>query len=449
MTVINNRFGEIVDISGVGIGPFNLSVAALLHPIKSLTYKFFDQNKEFAWHPGMLLSDSEIQVSHLKDLVTLVDPTNPYSFTAFLAKSKRLYRFINARFPRVLRNEFNQYLKWVSESIPHMHFAEQVERIEYSQTVKLFLVQTTKRLIKSKHLILGNGLSAHIPTIAKPFMGDNVFHSKDFVYHKHHCAGKRVLVVGGGQSGAEIINSLLGDKSSLPDSITWVTRRKLFHPIDDSPNANELFTPNHSKAFYQLNAAKKAELIQQHLLTSDGVSTHLLESIYQKLYTLEFLEGKGRFYDLLPHHELTAINRNTNYFSVDIMNQEIKEPKNFDTDIIILCSGYQNYIPQYLSPLMDHIVLDNGKYQLNADYSLVWDGPKENRIYTQNSARHSHGIADPNLSLMAYRSATIINSIANNEIYDLDCVEDTVNWSAMYQTTSYNQEQNNYAELYS
>ena len=392
----------------------------------------------------MLLPGSEIQVSHLKDLVTLVDPANPYSFLSFLAKNKRLYRFINARFPRILRNEFNQYLKWASETIANLHFREKVERVEYSQVSKLFLMQTARRVIKSKHLILGNGLAAHIPTIAKPYLGENIFHCKDFLFKKQHCHGKRVLVIGGGQSGAEIINSLLSDGSSLPTKLTWVTRRKQFSPIDDSPGANELFSPNHSKAFYQLSSDKKAELLNQHILASDGISQYLLESIYQKLYTLEFLEGRGRFYDLLPNHSLTSIHQSPSQLSLTLINQEFNVSQSIDADIIILCTGYQNYQPAYLTPLMDHIPQHNGKFIVNSDYSIEWDGPRENRIYVQNAARHSHGIADPNLSLMAYRSATIINSITENNIYDINCVPDSINWSDIYSP----QENHAYVERY-
>ncbi|TIE23568.1 L-lysine 6-monooxygenase, partial [Legionella pneumophila] len=80
------RNTEVVDVIGVGIGPSNLSLAALLSPIKNISSCFYDRNDSFSWHPGMLLPDSEIQVNYLNDLVTLVDPTNPFSFIAYLVK---------------------------------------------------------------------------------------------------------------------------------------------------------------------------------------------------------------------------------------------------------------------------------------------------------------------------------------------------------------------------
>lgn len=40
-----------------------------------------------------------------------------------------------------------------------------------------------------------------------------------------------------------------------------------------------------------------------------------------------------------------------------------------------------------------------------------------NRIYVQNGARRSHGVAYPNLSLAAWHSAVIINSLLDREHY--------------------------------
>src|SRR5205807_9663840 len=72
---------------GVGVGPFNLSLAALLAPT-GFDARFFERSANFQWHPGLLLPEATLQVSYLKDLVTLVDPTSQYSFVAFLRAHK-------------------------------------------------------------------------------------------------------------------------------------------------------------------------------------------------------------------------------------------------------------------------------------------------------------------------------------------------------------------------
>ena len=75
---------EPYDLIGIGIGPSNLSLAALLAPFAEARACFFDRARELKWHPGLLFPEAEIQVSHLKDLVTPADPTSRFSFLAFL-----------------------------------------------------------------------------------------------------------------------------------------------------------------------------------------------------------------------------------------------------------------------------------------------------------------------------------------------------------------------------
>lgn len=75
---------EIYDFIGVGFGPANLSVAVameetgLLHK-KNFKMAFIEAKDEFSWHRGMLLPESDMQISFFKDLVTLRNPTSKYT----------------------------------------------------------------------------------------------------------------------------------------------------------------------------------------------------------------------------------------------------------------------------------------------------------------------------------------------------------------------------------
>ena len=40
------------DVVGVGIGPFNLGLAALLDAVGDVDALFLDAKPQFAWHPG-------------------------------------------------------------------------------------------------------------------------------------------------------------------------------------------------------------------------------------------------------------------------------------------------------------------------------------------------------------------------------------------------------------
>jgi lysine N6-hydroxylase len=50
-----------LDAVGVGAGPFNLSLAALLAPT-DFRARFFDKSAAFEWHPGLLFPEATIQV---------------------------------------------------------------------------------------------------------------------------------------------------------------------------------------------------------------------------------------------------------------------------------------------------------------------------------------------------------------------------------------------------
>ena len=76
----------------------------------------------FDWHPGMMLPDVELQSSYLKDLVTPVMPTSPWSFISYLVAHKRLYAFLNAQYDAVPRREFAQYLAWVASQLKNLTF---------------------------------------------------------------------------------------------------------------------------------------------------------------------------------------------------------------------------------------------------------------------------------------------------------------------------------------
>ncbi len=63
---------QYFDVFGIGASPANLSLAALLIKAPHLKTYFCDSQPQLIWHQGMLISDTKLQVSYLKDLVTLV-----------------------------------------------------------------------------------------------------------------------------------------------------------------------------------------------------------------------------------------------------------------------------------------------------------------------------------------------------------------------------------------
>ena len=106
--------GRIYDLAGIGVGPFNLGLAALTAPVDGVDAVFLERRDSFDWHPGMMLEPAHLQVPFMADLVTLADPTSPYSFLNFLKQTGRLYRFYIRENFYPLRTEYNQYCQWVA-----------------------------------------------------------------------------------------------------------------------------------------------------------------------------------------------------------------------------------------------------------------------------------------------------------------------------------------------
>src|ERR1700712_1526142 len=88
--------GPIHDLVGIGFGPSNLGLAIALEEQGSgLSTRFVERQEAFGWHRGMLLEDATMQISFLKDLVTLRNPASGFSFLAYLKERGRLVDFIN------------------------------------------------------------------------------------------------------------------------------------------------------------------------------------------------------------------------------------------------------------------------------------------------------------------------------------------------------------------
>ncbi|RQZ42300.1 L-lysine 6-monooxygenase [Burkholderia sp. Bp9090] len=417
-----------MDVVGIGIGPANLSLAALLKPHPTIRSRFFDRRAEFQWHAGLMLPNAALQVSFLKDLVSLVDPTSALSFLQFLASQKRLLCFINANFPQVMRREFNQYYRWACEQLPNLEFNREVEAVETDGD--LIVVHGPDWTQATRHLVLGTGQQPSVPDCAKPYLGTTLLHASQYLTNNNPVEGKRVVVIGGGQTGAEVFQHLISDASAMPASVTWASRRWNFAPLDESSFTNELYTPGYADYFYDLPATRRASLLAEQKLASDGVSSALLEAIYRRVYELRHVTGLPCDLQLRPARELVSVARNGSGWSLTLRHAQRDVHEALEADIVVLCTGYTYGMPACLDPIADRIEWRDDGFVVDHDYAIRWNGPSGSRIYVQNAARHQRGIADPNLGLIPWRCARIINSIAGAQCYDLDERAPFVHWEA-------------------
>lgn len=412
---------------GIGAGPANLSLAALSQPVTTLRGRFFERNREPAWHPGLMFPESLLQTSFLKDLVTPVDPTNRYSFLAYLVAHKHFYPFLTAAFPQISRAEFSRYLAWVSRGLPNLELGEAVESVKLDRSH--WAVRTTRHRVTARDLVLGVGRTPWVPASARPHLSDRVFHSSDYCRRPRDTRGKRVAVVGGGQSGAEVFSHLLLDPAELPARAVWVSRRPNFLPLDDSPFANEWFTPEYANFFYGLDDAHKERRVAEQTLASDGVTMALLADIYRQIYRLRYVDGRdAQLVGLRPEHELHEVQSSSSGVTLALRRGD-GDVTVESFDLVILATGYRWALAPVLEHLRPRIHFVGDEPVTRADYSIEWDGPSDRRIFVQNAARRQRGVADPNLSLVAWRSAVILNALAGHAIYDVAPSRSIIEWA--------------------
>ncbi|MFE5943002.1 lysine N(6)-hydroxylase/L-ornithine N(5)-oxygenase family protein [Streptomyces sp. NPDC056480] len=421
------------DLVGIGIGPANLGLSALLDPEQDLVTRFFERRPRFGWHDGTMLPDASLQVSPLKDLVTLVDPTSRFSFLNFLAEEGRLYRHLVASRSGTPREEFEQYYRWASGLMPQLEFDTAVEEVALEGGT--FVVSGADGpLATTRTIVLGTGKEPYIPGCVAP-RGDHVIHSADITRRRPATRGRKVVVIGGGQSGAEIVHWLLGDDEMLPSSLVWSTRRDGFLPLDDSAFSNEWFFPGYVRHFTRLPAARRAELLRRQRMASDGVSSELLDAIHAQLYRLDALRPGSCAYRLSPGQELVAVEGGPDgplsVVTRDIDTDSVLQER---ADVVVLATGYHSPFPGFLEPLRDRIATagdgDGADFRVRDDYSIEFDAPDGLRIFVQGAATRTHGVADANLSLMAWRNAVIANAVAGRELYRTERDTTTVAWSS-------------------
>ncbi|MCJ2087691.1 SidA/IucD/PvdA family monooxygenase [Methylobacterium sp. E-005] len=423
-----------LDLAGIGIGPFNLSLAAQLDAVANIDALFFDRAPAFDWHPGMMLPEAALQTSFLKDLVTAVNPTSPWSFLAYLVAQKRFYEFLNAEFGAVPRQEFAQYLAWVAARLPSLRFGTAIHEVRFEAGG--FRLRGDGGLVRARNIALGVGLQPNLPAFAGKLDPRDHVHSAQAASFLDRTAGRRVAVIGGGQSGAEIVLTLLNRGRGAPASLDWISRRPNFQPIDATPFTNELFTPGYVERFHALPEARRGAIVAHQKLAGDGISPSTLQAIYRRLYALRHLAEPDATRApvaarLMPHRAVLDVDRAGGSYRLLMRNGFDGRTEAAQADLVILATGYRFALPPCLGPLRDRLALDaTGRPQIGPDFAASWDGPVQNRVFVLNGGLISHGIAEPQLSLMAWRSAVIVNAVAGRTVFEAEAPPSPVSWAS-------------------
>jgi lysine N6-hydroxylase len=402
----------LFDFCGIGIGPFNLGLAALSSGIPNLNAIFFDRKPCFNWHEGMLIDWTRLQVPFYADLVTLADPCNRYSFLNFLKSQNRLFQFAISEEHYVLRQEYNQYCKWVAQQLQNLYFNSCV--VTYDTKSNSFEINMANRTkVHAKKLVLGVGTQPYIPVL-KPSYSSNIFHSSDYLKNKenlNHCSS--CIIIGSGQSAAEIFYDLLSTWHTADKKLHWYTRSSRFYAMDTSSFSCEHSTPDYIRYFYQLPNEKKKNIFLNQQLLYKGINEDLIKQIYNLLY-LKMIKEEHHLINLQTHCAFkNLIQLPGKIFEARLASTETDALFSETAETVIFSTGYTYTIPDFINPVKHMInFTEDDLYCANRQYAIDRSG---NKIFVQNAEIHTHGFNAPDLSLGPYRNAIILNTITGKK----------------------------------
>ncbi|MFJ8646733.1 lysine N(6)-hydroxylase/L-ornithine N(5)-oxygenase family protein [Streptomyces sp. NPDC093546] len=424
------------DLVGIGIGPFNLSLAALAHGVPGgLATAFYEQRPAFHWHPGLLIESATLQVPFLADLVTLADPTSPWTFLNYLRGRERLYPFYFSERFHIHRAEYDAYCRWVSDHLPGLHFGHQVDAVRWNPERDVFEVDYTQLdadghaeapgRTHARHLALGIGTEPYIPEPLRPLAAAPavpVLHSADYLHHRDRLiAADHVTVIGSGQSGAEIFLDLLRARPAGAEKIHWLARTEAFAPMEYSKLGLEHFTPDYTRYFHALPEQVRNDLVPRQWQLHKGIDTDTIAAIHDELYR-RTLHGGWPDAVLTPGvHVRTAGRLATTKVELHVEHIQQGTRDRIVTDAVVLATGYrQRPLERVLAGLDPYMRRDSTERpRVDDQYRLVLDPSVTGAVYVQNAETHTHGVGAPDLGLAAWRAATILNSLTGKEPYPL------------------------------
>ena len=404
------------DVLAIGLGPFNLGLAALAEPTP-VDVRVLESRSEFSWHPGMMLDGATIQVPFMADLVTMADPTNPYSFLAYLKRIGRLYPFYIRESFYPLRAEYDAYCRDVAHRLGTIAFNHHVEELTYDAATDRYCVQVRTadgvHIETANHVVVGVGT---VPTLPDVLAGsDRVLHSADYLHASERVrAARRICVVGSGQSAAEIFYDLLANAPEQQE-ITWVTRSERFFPMEYTKLTLEMTSPDYMDHFHGLDEATRSELVRAERQLYKGISGDLVDAIYDLLYQRS-LDGPPPV-RLAARQEVTGARPSADGLDVTVQERLTGAESQLNADLVISATGYESAAPELIRSL-PHVSFDAaGRPNITRDFTL--DGGR-GRLFIQNGADHTHSVSSPDLGMGPYRNSIILNRIVGREVYPVE-----------------------------
>ncbi|MEU9319830.1 lysine N(6)-hydroxylase/L-ornithine N(5)-oxygenase family protein [Streptomyces sp. NPDC048295] len=419
------------DLIGIGFGPSNVAMAIALSEHNSgvgrqepVTAHFFEQQPGFGWHRGMLIDDATMQVSFLKDLVTLRNPASEFSFLCYLQSRGRLIDFINHKNLFPLRVEFHDYFEWAAAKVDDMvsygHEVVSVTPFVHDGVVEYLDVTVRSEegleVHRARNLVIGTGLRPLMPAGVE--RGDRVWHNSDLLHKVDGIEGaspQRFVVVGAGQSAAENVAYL---HRRFPGAeVCAVFSRYGYSPADDSSFANRIFDPGAVDDYFSAPDSVKSRLMAYHGNTNYSVvDIDLIDDLYRQMYQEKVL-GTERL-RFLNVSRLSGVAETPDGVRATVKSLVTGEEAQLDADVVVFATGYSPADPLgLLGEVADRCLRDDeGRVRVERDYRVSTDPSLRCGIYLQGGTEHTHGITTSLLSNTAIRVGEILDSLLDRGV---------------------------------
>ncbi|NEA46271.1 lysine N(6)-hydroxylase/L-ornithine N(5)-oxygenase family protein [Streptomyces sp. SID10815] len=421
------------DIVGVGFGPSHLALSIAVEEHNALSAAdgrldalFLERQPRFGWHRGMLIDDATMQVSFLKDLVTLRDPTSDYSFLCFLRERGRLIDFLNQKTLFPLRAEFHEYFAWAAARVAHLvSYDSEVVAVDPVRDAagQVAFFDVTCRdagrpgatvTHRARNVSVAMGLEPHVPPGLE--LSERVWHNSELLPRAERLAAsgaavRRAVVLGAGQSAAETVDYL---HRTFPDAeVCSVFAKYGYTPADDSPFANRIFDPDAVDVYFSAPSEVKQSLLDYHRSTNYSVvDMELIESLYATAYR-EKVAGRERLRFLNVSRLRGVAPGPAGGVDVTVEFLPTGERQSLSADVLVLATGYRPRDPAALLGDAAKLCLrdDGDELRVGRDHRVQTPPEVSAGIYLQGGTEHTHGLTSTLLSTVAIRAREIHSSV--------------------------------------
>lgn len=425
-----------IDILLIGAGPSNIALAIAIEESDEAVGRvvMLEAGTSVAWHPGMLFPEAQSQVSFLKDLVTLRNPTSRFTFLNFLHQTGRLGDFVNLQSFFPYRREISDYLRWCSDNLRKVdvrcssHVTSLHPITENQGKVALWEVTCADgQKYTAKRVVYGAGRQAYVPEPFAEIGSEKVIHASRLVeklYAHKPDAINTIAIVGGAQSAAEAYQECL---RRFPLARVHLIMRSIgLVPYGGSKFTNDLYSDAFVDSFYGApEAARRWVLAAMHDSNYAGVTPSTLESLFRFHYLQRMEENsRAQIHTQCEILEATPV-------SAGINMHWTEGPNNHSTretfDLVILGTGYQNSTP----PLLREAARNLGAptWNLTRNYRADIACVPGVSLHTLGVNEATHGISDTLLSVVGTRAQIVLEDM-KSDIHSEQSADLNTIWSS-------------------